>query len=127
MKHVPELNSPSDLCTRHRDTQEYQILRRQPPLWSRIHESLDVCDGGIQPQRSSFGLRGFNPASDVFDLRMWEPEGFRRLDGQVIWVVGSGSASALEGKVMAPLGWCWSFALFVACGKWEREGEFGSE
>jgi hypothetical protein len=23
MKHAPELNSPSDLCTRHRDTQKY--------------------------------------------------------------------------------------------------------
>ena len=35
---------------------------------------------------------------------MWEPEAFRRLDGQAIWVVGSGSVPALEGKVMAPPG-----------------------
>lgn len=35
---------------------------------------------------------------------MWEPEAFRRLEGQVIWVVGSGSASGLEAKVMSPQG-----------------------
>ena len=68
MKHVPEFNSPSDLCTRHRDAQEYQILRRQPPLWGRVHESLDVCDGGVQSQRSSFSLRGFDLVSSVIRL-----------------------------------------------------------
>ena len=41
-----------------------------------------------------------SPFPGRFGLRIWEPEAFRRLDGQAIWVVGSGSTSALEGKVM---------------------------
>ena len=66
-----------------------------------------------------------------FDLKEWEPEGFLRLDGQAICVVGSGSASGLEGKVMVPLGvvlcgWSWRFASARPGGKGEGDGE-GSE
>jgi hypothetical protein len=66
-KHIPELNCPSDLGTRHRDAQEYQILGRQP-LCGRVHESLDACGGGVQPQRSSFDLRGFDSTRRVVRL-----------------------------------------------------------
>lgn len=71
------------------------------------------------------GPGGNSPSPPVWvDLRM-EPEAFRRLDGHAIWVVGSGSASALEGKVIVPLGSalvllaCWSFAVAMA----SREGD----
>jgi len=68
MTDIPELNGPSDLRTRHRDAQEYQVFRRQPPLSNRIHEALDARAGEIQLQRSSLGLRGFDPTSRLENL-----------------------------------------------------------
>lgn len=118
MKHVPELNSPSDLCTRHRDTQEYQILRRQPPLWSRVHEGLDVRDGGVRPRRSSFGLR---PAPTVIRLEDVGAGGIPTAGrpGHLSCRVGVSVGAGRKGH--GSTGWCWSFALFVACGRWKEK------
>lgn len=124
MKHVPELNSPSDLCTRHRDTQEYQILRRQPPLWSRVHEGLDARGGGVRPRRSSLGLR---PASTVIRLEDVGAGGIPtagwpgHLSCRVGVSVGAGRKG--HGSTGLVLEFC------PVCGVWEveGEGEFGSE
>ena len=124
MKHVPELNSPSDLCTRHRDTQEYQILRRQPPLWSRVHEGLDARGGGVRPRRSSLGLR---PASTVIRLEDVGAGGIPtagwpgHLSCRVGVSVGAGRKG--HGSTGLVLEFC------PVCGvlEVEGEGEFGSE
>jgi len=63
------------------------------------------------------------PPPTRFDLKEWEPDAFLRLDGQAICVVGSGSASGLEGKVMVPLG----VVLCCCCGVSRPGGSGGGD
>jgi len=78
------------------------------------------------------GPRGCpTPTPERFDLMVWDPEAFLRLDGQAICVVGSGSASGLEGKLIVPLGvvlvlLVLAFRLAMAWREGDGDGE-GSE